>query len=279
MSKSEFKKEARYRTKQINIVKINGSISAHSTIQCDYYFTFDEKRNIAKVRLDDSVYEFNTSGSEPLANFIRTTDTIKKEMIYSIKSDGEIEDLLNQEAVQKNWEQFKQNIATYELFENSQQQEIDKIINSGDMEYHSKEILLKNSATNLFNQIVLGQYLTRSFSAFEIEEFATISHFFSQVGFTVSCDTKKVKDSDEQTKYKKIGKPVFVDVDKMIRLYEQLYKEQVGFKFTDYLYDYDMNFTVSKADGLIDYASVTIDERVKNNLQSQVMYELNRVEL
>lgn len=267
MSKTEFKKEARYRTKQINIVKINGNISAHSTVECDYYFGFDQKRKIGKARLDDSVYNFNTSGSEQLADFIRTTDTIKKEMIYSFKSDGEIEDLLNMEAIQQNWLAFKQNLPTYELFESAQPEAIDQIIQSGDTEYYSKELLLKNSATNLFNRIMFGQYLTRSFSAFEIEEFETISHFFPQVSFTVSCETKRAKDNEEQVKYLKSGKPQFIDVDKMIRLYEQMYKEQVGFKFTDYLYDYDINFTVSKTDGLIDYASVNINERVKNNLQ------------
>ena len=279
MNDLNFNKKARYRTKQINIIKINGNISAHSTIQCDYYFAFDQNRNIAKVRLDDSVYQFNTNGSEQLAYFIKTTDTIKKEMIYAIKSDGEIKDLLNQEAIQQNWLAFKKDLPTYELFESAQQEAIDQIIKSGDTEYYSKDLLLKNSATNLFNRIMFGQYLTRDFSAFEIEEFETMSHFFPQVSFMVSCETKKAKDSKEQVKYLKNGKPQFIDVDKMFRLYEQMYKEQVGFKFTDYLYDYDVNFTVSKRDSLIDYASVTIDERVKNNLQSQVMYELKRVEL
>lgn len=65
----------------------------------------------------------------------------------------------------------------------------------------------------------------------------------------------------------------------MIRLYESYYREKIGFKFTDYLYDFESDFSISKQDGLIDYATVTINERIKNNIQSQVLYELKRVEL
>ncbi len=270
---------ARYRAKQINIIKINNVISAHSTVKYDYCFALNREKKIAQVYLNDSVYNFYTNGSEYLEDFVRVSDKVKKKMIYSIETDGSIKDLLNHKEIQKNWQQLRKEIPRHKAFSKINKNMLNQIVKAGDDEYNSKPLLIRNSNNNLFNRVLFSQYLTRNFNDFEVEEFETISHFFPQVGFTVNCKTQKTKENTEETKYEKKGTPFFVDIDQMILLYEQNYKKQVEFKFTDYLYDYESYFTVSNKDRLIDYATVSINERVKNNLQSEVIYELKRVEL
>ena len=273
---------ARYRTKQINVIKLNDVINAHSAIQCDYYLSLENKTDtgrIAEVRLDDSVYNFYTSGSEELADFIRASDTVKNTLIYALDDKGGIRDLLNEESLQQNWHRFKKQLPMNKFFQKTPSEVLQQIINAGNIEYNSKNILLRNSNSNLFNKITFSQYLTRSFENFEQEHFETESHFFPQISFKVDFETIRKSEDDFTVNYTKKGKPRFVDIDKMILLYEKFYRPQIEFKFTDYIYDIEIDFSVSKEDGLIHEASVNLSERIKNNMESQVLYELKRVEL
>ncbi|WP_407402922.1 LysM peptidoglycan-binding domain-containing protein [Chryseobacterium sp.] len=274
-------KKSRYRTKQINIVKINDVISAHSTVECEYLFhiTTNSNGKKAEVDLEDSVYNFYTNGSEYLADFLRSSDAVKRKLIYNINENGKILNLENLNSINKNWEKFKSQLGENPFFKNSDPNVLNQIINAGNIEYNSEEILIKNSNSNLFNQVVFSQYLTKYFTDFEVEEFTTQSHFFPQIAFTVECKTELIGEDENNFKFAKVGKPKFVDIDQIIVLYEKLYKPQIGFRFTDYLYDFVIDFTVSKEDGLITQASVNLNERIKNNMQSQVIYELKKVEL
>jgi len=133
--------------------------------------------------------------------------------------------------------------------------------------------------TALFNKIVLGQYLTSDEGRFDVEVFETQSHFFPPIRFDVHCETTRRGESEGMVHYAKSGKPLFVDKSHMIALYEKLYLPQIGFKFTDYLYDYESKFSVSSRDKLIRTAEVAIHERIKNNMESEVLYRLREVEL
>lgn len=275
-------REARYRTKQINVIKLNDVINAHSAIQCDYYLSLENKANegrVATVKLDDSVYNFYTQGSEELADFIRASDTVKNRLVYALDDKGVIRDLLNEESLQQNWHRFKKQLPMNKFFQKTPSEVLEQIINAGNIEYNSKSLLLRNSNSNLFNKIIFSQYLTRSFENFEQEHFETESHFFPQISFKVDFETIKKSEDDSVINYTKKGKPRFVDIDKMILLYEKFYRPQIEFKFTDYIYDIEIDFSVSKEDGLINEASVNLSERIKNNMESQVLYELKKVEL
>lgn len=274
-----FEKQARYRTRQINIVTINSTITAHSTIDFEYYLSLNEEQNIASIKLIDSVYNFHTKGSEGISDFIKVSDQIKKNILYKYDKNGKIINVLNLNEINSNWEKFKINIDNKILLKQSTQEYKNQIIEAGNKEYSSEEVFLKFNTISLFNQIVFDQYLTKKFNDYEIESFNTQSYFFPSVKFEVSCEIERQKEDEQQIKYLKKGKPLFSDISTMISLYEKMYKEQIGFKFTEYLYDFEIYFTVSKKDGLIDKATVNIDERIKNNLGSQVIYELKRVEL
>lgn len=276
--KKDFEKKARYRTTQINIVKINGVISAHATIKAEYLLLFNSLNKV-EVLLEDSIYNFHTKGTEQLAELIRVTDTVKKKMVYALDSKGRLKDLLNFSEVQETWERFKKNASNFASFQKVDAQHIIKLNQAGNVEYYDKELLLKNSNSNLFNQIIFSQYLTKEFENFEAETFDTQSHFFPEIQFTVNCETKQQREEENSISYAKKGTPLFINKSKMIALYEKLYKKQIEYKFTDYIYDFNTHFTVSKEDGLIDKATVTISERIKNNMESEVIYELKRVEL
>lgn len=273
--------QVRYRSTQINIVKIDGAISAHATIKAEHLLTLSGQQGALRptVELVDSVYDFHTKGSEQAAELVRATDTIKRRLVYQLNDRGVPSRLLNHSEVQKNWHDFKAALANNGLRAGMDEATFRRFIAAGEAEYASEEVLLRNSETALFNKILFGQYLTRDEGRFDVEIFATQSHFFPQVQFDVPCKTERQGESEGAVHYSKTGKPLFVDKSQMIALYEKLYRAQIGFKFTDYLYDYASNFSVSKQDRLIQTAEVAIRERIKNNMESEVIYKLKAVEL
>lgn len=270
-------RKARYRTKQINIVKINDIINTHTTVRCEYLFELN--KNQAKVKLEDSIYNFYADGTKDLEQFIRTSDSIKKEMEYLLNDGGEIIEIVNIEKLQQDWHRFKKQMPFNNLVKNSKPEVLKQLIDAGNSEFSSSDILLKNCKNNLFNQIIFSQYLKKQPDNFVNEQFETMSHFFPQITFKVDCETKVRNISNRNTNFVKKGKPLFIDIDKMILLYEQYYKPQIQFKFTDHIYDYEIFYTISNEDGLIDEASVHLSERIKNNVESQVVYQLKRIEL
>lgn len=273
--------QIRYRSTQINIVKINGVISAHATIKAEYLLTLSRQEgNIRAVaQLEDSVYDFHTKGSERAAELVRATDTIKKRLVYELNDRGSPVKLLNSREVQQNWRDFKATMSNGGRAEGMDEETFRRFIAAGDAEYNSEELLLKNSGTVLFNKVVFSQYLTNAQDRFDDEIFETQSHFFPAIRFNVHCETKRRGESEGVVHYAKAGKPLFVDKSYMIALYEKFYLSQIGFKFTDYLYDFEAKFDVSAREQLIRTAEVAIRERVKNNLESEVIYRLREVEL
>lgn len=276
-----FDPQVRYRSVQINIVKIEGAISAHATIKAEYLLTLSSQPGALcpTVELLDSVYNFHTKGSEQTAELVRATDTIKRRLLYKLDDRGNPVKLLNHEEVLQNWRAFQAALPNSGLCAHIDDATLRQFIAVGDAEYTSEEVLLRNSRTALFNKIIFSQYLTRDADQFEIETFATQSHFFPQVQFDVRCKTERQGEDLETVHYSKSGKPLFVDKSQMIELYEKLYRAQIGFKFTDYLYDYESTFSVSKRESLIQKAEVVIRERIKNNMESEVVYKLRAVEL
>ena len=277
----EQQRKARYRTTQINIVKINGVISAHATIKSEYLLTLQRRgqRTLPSVTLEDSVYNFHTKGSEQAAEIVRATDTIKKRLHYQLDPRGVPCNILNLDQIKKSWRDFKESMPDSDLFTALDESTTRQFIAAGDAEYNSEEILLRNSRTSLFSQVVFGQYLTRAPADFETEVFHTRSHFFPQIKFDVHCETTMQGEDEQTTRFEKTGRPLFVDKSAMIDLYDKMYKAQVEYRFTDYLYDFEMKFSVRKDEHTVDSAQVRINERIKNNIQSEVLYELRAVEL
>jgi len=273
--------EARYRSTQVNIVKINGVISAHATIKAEYLLSVTGQRDglESRVRLEDSVYNFHTKGTERTAEIVRATDTVKKDLVYRLNAKGKPIRILNLGEIQTRWKQFKADIPRNQRFEIMDDEAKKQFVAAGDAEYSSEQVMLQHSHTNLFNQIVFGQHLTRTHEDFDAEVFETQSHFFPQIKFDVHCELVKEGEEDDVIRYAKAGKPLFVDKSQMIALYEQLYKKQVEFRFTDHIYEFEQRFSVEKGTKVIDKAQVRLNERIKNNMESEVIYELRRVEL
>lgn len=273
-------RQARYRAEQINLVKVDGAITAHATIKTEYLLTLSSTMGAlsATVTLEDSVYNFHTTGSESLAAMVRATDSIKKRLVYLLDEKGLPARLLNLPEVQEAWRTFKQDLSTNGFSERLGEEGVARFIEAGDIEYNSQAIILQMSATSLFHKVIFGQHL-RGGAEHQGEVFDTQSHFFPQIRFDVHCQASTQEESEDSVTLVKVGKPLFVDKSSMMSLYEQIYRPKIGFKFTDHHYTYETNSTVAKGDRLVRRADAAIHEAIKNNLEAQVIYKLRTVEL
>lgn len=271
----------RYRCEQTNIIKLNGVINAHSTVKAEYLlsFPFENQNKIAEVKLEDSIYNFFTKGTEELVGFLSSSDRIKSRMLYELDSRGKIKNISNFLELRDLWKKYRNNISDNSFVKKLDQDAKKRIVESGDIEFYSPKILLKNANTNLFNQIILNQYLVCNYSDFQNEILKTRSHFFPDIEFDVNCEVNIYSESDNRITFQEIGLPTYVNISDMIALYEKFYKEQLQYRFTDYSYKIRMDYTIDKTDNRIMTASVSINEAVKNNMESQVLFHLKRVEL
>ena len=162
--------QVRYRSTQINIVKIDGAISAHATIKAEHLLTLSGPQSAIRptVELIDSVYDFHTKGSEQAAELVRATDTIKRRLVYQLNEMGAPNKLLNQGEIWQNWRDFQAELPKNGLRTSMDEATFRQFIAAGDAEYSSEEVLLKNSGTALLNKILFGQYLTREEDRFDI---------------------------------------------------------------------------------------------------------------
>ncbi len=273
--------KVRYRATQINMVKIDGAISAHATVKTEYLLTLERPKDSrrATVELEDSVYNFHTKGTEAAAALVRATDRIKRRLVYELDSKGVPVGLLNIAEVQENWRAFKETMTREGCPEGMDEKMSERFVTAGDIEYNSEEIILKNSNVTLFNKVVFGQYLTRDEQDFEVEIFHTQSQIFPQITFDVHCLTENQGESNGTVHFCKKGEPLFVDKSAMMALYEKMYRERIGYKFTDYIYEFTARFSIQKDINLIQKAEIRIAERIKNNVEYEVAYELRAVEL
>jgi len=273
------KDQVRYRCEQINVIKLDGAINAHSSIKTEYLLKFADHRN-AEVILTDSIYNFFTPGTEHLVGFISSIDQVKGRMIYELDEKGKIKKILNIEELRKKWKDYKYEFDNNPFMKSLTQKAKDQVTEAGDKEFlMNNNILYLNANANLFNQVVFGQYLKRNYNDFEGEVLPNQSHFFPDIKFDVNCEIRKQMEDDETITYKKIGKPSFIDIPQMIDLYDRFYKKQLQYKFTDYKYLLEITYTVSKKDNRVIKGNVSIEEAIINNMESLVIYDLKQVQL
>lgn len=273
-------RQSRYRAEQINLVKVDGAITAHASIKTEFLLTLKNATDAlsATVTLEDSVYDFHTTGSEKIAELLQATDRIKKRLIFSLDENGTPVRLLNLPEVREAWRTFKQDMSANGFSGSLGEEGVARFIEAGDIEYNSQEIILKMSGTSLFHKVVFGKHL-RPGAECQGEVFDTQSHFFPQIRFDVHCQVSTQEESEESVTLVKVGKPLFVDKSRMTSIYEEIYRPKIGYKFTDHHYTYEVNSTVSKGDRLVRRADAAIHEAIKNNLEAQVIYKLRAVEL
>jgi len=277
-----FDKQARYRFKQVNVVKFEDIPVSHSIIRAQYIFQI--KNNIIYNQFEESHYSMRPQ-SVHLEDFLSISDKIRGKIYFEINQEGKPINILNMDELTKNWEYFKKNEITGNPFvkeiKSQSYKNYEKLIEAGDKEFHDKNFFMRNLENNLYFREIFGQYLTKSFENFTTEKYESISNFFKETIIEANLKYSKVSENEFFFTFQKVSElnRERFNVPDMIRQYNEIYKPNVKYNFSEYDYSYRLTMTINKMDGLIENANIILIEKIKNNLSCNVNFELKRIEI
>jgi len=147
--------------------------------------------------------------------------------------------------------------------------------------YKDMQLFIRNLGTNLFFREILGQYLTRQPDNYMSENLKTLSNFFKDTTIEALLSYSKLKEDKD---FVFIAKESTLNRDtldelSMIRQYDELYKPKIKYNFTEYDYTYHVTIKLNKNDGLIENSSISLTEKIKNNMVCSIHFDLKRVEI
>lgn len=278
----EFEKQARYRFKQTNVVKFENTPVSNSMVRAQYLFQIQD--NIVHNKLEESYYSMQPQ-SIHLEDFLSLSDKVRSSIYFEINQEGRPLRILNMNKLKQNWELCKnREIPNSEFMKSVKQESGEKymqIINAGNREFDDMNFFLKNQENNLYFKEIFGQYLFKDFESFKDENYKTLSNFFKETTIEANLKYSKVSEEGNFLTFRKVSE---LNRDKinemdMIRQYDEIYKPNIKYNFSEYNYSYRVTSTVNKEDGLLENIHITLLEKIKNNLSCSVNFELKRIEL
>ena len=115
---------------------------------------------------------------------------------------------------------------------------------------------------------------------YEFEKLQTMSNFFKDIVIEADLTYSKLK---EDEKFIFIVKESELDRNKldeieMAKQYNKLYKTKIKYDFTEYDYKYRATMKLNKEDGLLENLTLSLTEKIKNNLICDISFDLKRIE-
>ena len=115
---------------------------------------------------------------------------------------------------------------------------------------------------------------------YEFEKLQTMSNFFKDIVIEANFTYSKLK---EDEKFIFIVKESELDRNKldeieMVKQYNKLYKTKIKYDFTEYDYKYRATMKLNKEDGLLENLTLSLTEKIKNNLICDISFDLKRIE-
>lgn len=115
---------------------------------------------------------------------------------------------------------------------------------------------------------------------FEFEKLQAMSNFFKDIVIEANFTYSKLK---EDEKFIFIVKESELDRNKldeieMVKQYNKLYKTKIKYDFTEYDYKYRATMKLNKEDGLLENLTLSLTEKIKNNLICDISFDLKRIE-
>ena len=116
---------------------------------------------------------------------------------------------------------------------------------------------------------------------FEFEKLQAMSNFFKDIVIEANFTYSKLK---EDEKFIFIVKESELDRNKldeieMVKQYNKLYKTKIKYDFTEYDYKYRATMKLNKEDGLLENLTLSLTEKIKNNLKIFIEAAKHRAEV
>jgi len=279
-------KQYRYRVEQTLIMKMNGMIVSHGVTKQEYLMQKNfvgEKLNSLGFQLIENVLQFNPKQLESAIELICELDKIKSLVdIVPNEETGKMTAIADKTKALQAWQEYKKVIG--EKFNFLQSQEEKASINSFaelmENQLNDNTLLLSDYESRIFYDIIFDKYLLGK-ETFIPSEKNYLSNLFPHNLIMLNLAPFIKQKTAVTISVKQVGvlDKKSVDLEGITKFYNDNYKPQVGYSFSEYNYGIISNYIYDTDENIILEADLTITEEVKNNVEIILDYRLKRIEL
>jgi len=275
----------KYRCEQTVATKLNNVITNHATTKREFHVKnkIDNGNLVVEVLLFDNIIQINPSNLSEAMDLFSSLDLIKCNITVQVdKETGKINKILNYGEVLKNWESFKNNLKERYSFLRSSNAEIElqKFIYLAEAQIKDEKLLIEDIHTKLFFDLFFDRYLVKLSDLYKPYTLNYHSQLFEGIAVPLHVSSEIIFEKPSTVELKKQGKMDIkeIDINAIKKQYDQKFQPIVGYKFSDYDFQYQVRQVVNTDLSIIEETDVFLAEEVKNNVEVVVDYKLRRIE-
>ncbi|TWP30885.1 LysM domain-containing protein [Apibacter muscae] len=284
MPSYHFEPLARYRCEQLNISRIKQEIitfSAH--INTEYLFSADkEDKKILQILLEDYQLSVEPIHFKGAFEFAKKIEELKKKISFSQNNKGEIREILNLGELRQEWDNFKNKVlptdALYQSLKEQTPKQAQDVIDTGNKEFSSSQLLGSTLGKNLFFHILLRANVGDELKDYTLKQF---SQLFPNLELTIPVVKSKVKEDNFTTTYRLVGTldRTHILEEELEKMYNEWYKPLIKYSYTEFSYVYRITYTIENKNNHLLEAKAALCEKIKNNFEAMTEFTIKQVEL
>ena len=275
--------EAKYRSEQVNVIKVNGIIESHGESKLEYHVRkyVENGQYKVKVSLTDSIMTIHPAYLQDSLNLVEKVDLIKSNAILLLDNKtGKITAIENLADIKAEWLLMKRRIegnTAYVKDPQTKRNIADYFINTE--KQFTQESMLLDFKIRPFFDLFFDSYLVSEIFSFEPYSKLYYSQLFDQLPVDLDVTQKVVTEGREGINILKEANvnrlsPHIKDFE---RLYDERFKPRIGYKFSDYNFSHTTQASYNYTDNLLEEAAMRIIEEVQHNVDLFVDYKLRRI--
>ena len=281
VEKIEFNYKARYRCEQTNSTKVNSVLTSYTNQKTQILLEQILEQNFGKTKLEEFIYEVIPPVLESSFELVKETEFIKNDAYFKLSENGKIEEILNRSAINKKWENFRNNgFKSLEFIKSLQNvpNSLRKIENAGNQQF--KNLNIQEYQRSLFNFICFDQFLYKPFEEFINEEFLYTSTILPTIVIPLEFKFDKVREDKDFIVLKKIATPTISEKlnEDLVKEYNKELKPTLQFGFTQFKLFFSCTIQFNFSQKLVESASVNIREEIADNIENTCEFTLTRLQ-
>ncbi|MFC1224839.1 hypothetical protein ACFE6N_13580 [Pedobacter sp. BG31] len=276
----------RYRSEQQIITKHSGNLASHGVLKHEYLLGIEKIDGgfNASITITDAYGSYEPELMKDLIQLGLLIDSVRHEQKFRLSENGKMKELLNKSEMIGNWMtlrtmQLKDNKLLRNFEKEEQKQILKEVNNYCDVVFSDNYPMLEELSKNLFHFTVFDKYLSKSDLIGKSNETTQFYSSMFNLPLTMEFEYQNFQEKDDSYVFEKNSKLLYVDYNTIIDIYRTQYQPVLHYAYTDYNYSISSKIEVDKASNFITQAYVTIEEAVKNNVESTIIYNLKQVKL
>lgn len=281
-----FDQETRYRCEQTVVMKIGEIVKSHSETKREFVVKRKKTDNFLyyNIVLVDNIINFYPSSLENSLSLLSEIDKIKCNADIEVcPKTGKIKLIRNLPQIKEKWNEFKQSYFTDA--ENISDPKIRKntfeFLRILDLQFSNQREFIIDLQTKLFFDLFFDKYLIDPNSFNNNYPMVLNSQLFNGIKLHLQMSSHILQETNDKIEVRKISEldKKNLQTEELVSRYNEQYRPIIGYKFSEFDFSYRTRITYNKEQNLIENADVSIIERVKNNVQLLIKYNLKRIEL